>query len=71
MPDQTISSRYAALDTVMNRAADMDLDTRQFSHQLVNSANRARKPLFQPYEIAMYVVLLVLTVMIVAVMLTS
>ncbi len=53
----------------MNRAADMDLDTRQFVHHLANK--HASKPVLQPYEIAMYVVLLVLTVMIVAIMLAS
>jgi hypothetical protein len=69
MPQQTISSRYVALDTIMNRAADMDLDTRQFVHHL--AIKRSGKPVLQPYEIAMYVVLLVLTVMIVAIMLAS
>ena len=69
MPQQTISSRYVALDTIMNRAADMDLDTRQFVHKL--AIKHASKPVLQPYEIAMYVVLLVLTVMIVVIMLAS
>ena len=53
----------------MNRAADMDLDTRQFVHHL--AIKHASKPVLQPYEIAMYVVLLVLTVMIVVIMLAS
>jgi len=69
MPQQTISSRYVALDTIMNRAADMDLDTRQFVHHL--AIKHSSKPVLQPYEIAMYVVLLVLTVMIVVIMLAS
>ncbi len=68
MPDQTIRSTYAALDSIMNRAASMDMDARQFSHTL---ATKSRPPILQPYEIAMYAVLVILAVVIVVVITTT